>query len=174
LTSAVEAAGVDLERVAANLSDAGGFIEGPGEGGPRGALIADAGDPRTAQSTATELEPLLRGLDGKTQVDVTAGGARVAIGLGGLAPALKALDPATEPLSTDPEFRRAAESLGKLPISAFVDGPEFVDVAATLAPPGVGPVFREFGPYLRKVAWVALGAAPGGDEENAKMIVSFE
>jgi hypothetical protein len=174
LRGILAASGLDVNRLAAGLGDAGAFLEGAGKGHPRGALVIDAGDPVNARDKVSELRRLFGAWGGETPIEVSSKGARVAVGVGGPAPALRGLDPGTEPLAADPEFRRAVEALGNLPISAFVDGPEFADAAAALAPAFSEPEFGDLEPYLRKIAWAALGAAPGGEGENAKMIVSFE
>jgi hypothetical protein len=194
LTSTLKAAGIDLDKIASSLEDAAVFATGSNEANLGGALVLTSGSGEAAKTVAN-LGVLLRNTGSPGVTAVSSNGAsgfsvhsaelgnkplvvvakekRVAIGYG-LAPALQGLagDSGETLAHTDP-YKEAVSSLGSTPISAFVDGPAALRLAESLVPSSEEG-FEEAKPYLRKVAYVALGTGSDGDLATATLIAGLE
>jgi hypothetical protein len=193
LKSGLGAAGIDLDRIGANVQDAGVFAEGATEDQLGGALVLTTKNAQEARNTVSNIGLLLRstGAPGVTAVKgaavgfsvrdreelgdkplvVVSEGDRIAIGYG-IAPTLKGAAASAPPLSEDPDYRKAVAALGDTPISAFVDGPAALRLAESLVPRS-DEDFREAVPYLRKIGSVALGSTSEGEIATAKLIVNL-
>jgi hypothetical protein len=94
--------------------------------------------------------------------------------IGRLAPALQGVASATgATLSGSAAYEEAVAALGDTPISAFVDGPAALSLAAALVPKSDSG-FQEAKPYLRKIASIALGSSSDGELATAKLIVGLK
>lgn len=194
LSKSLGAVGIDLDRFAGSLSDAGIFVEGNSEASLRGALVATTVNPGQAEETVSSIAALLRtsGAPGVTAIEgratgfsvldvglgdeplaVVAKGDRISIGYGA-APALKGIvsKPAAT-LSGTPAYREAVAALGDIPIGGFVDGPAALRLANALVPRSED-AYREARPYLRQISSIGLGSGRDGDLATAKLVVSLE
>lgn len=193
LLKGLKQAGVDLDSIAGSIGDAGGYVVGNRERNLRGALVLDTDNPQQAKNTVSNLGLFLRAAGtpgvsavkgeasgfsvrsaglGRNPVVVVAKGSRIAIGYG-LAAALGAFQPAAETLAEFAPYKAARDVLGKTPITAFVDGPEALELAVSM-----GLVKHEGGkghpwPYLHKISYLALGSEASGDLATAKLIVGL-
>ncbi len=194
LKSTLKQAGVDLDKIAGSIGDAGLFVEGTSMKSLDGALVLTMSDANTATRTVANVGLFLRhagvpgvtavsgqasgfsvrsGQLGRNPVVVVAKGDRVAIGYG-LAAALQGLSPggAGTTLADSSTYKAAVDSLGDTPISGFVDGPGALRLAEALG--ASGPKFEAAKPYLSKVRFLALGAGKQGDLATTKVIVGFD
>jgi hypothetical protein len=194
LKKGLKEAGIDLERIAASLEDAGVFAEGQSESSLGGALVLTTDDPEQASNTVSNIDSLLRGIGtgGVTAVTGKASGFsirsdelgskpivvvskddRIAIGYG-LPATLEAVAGSSgSTLADTPAYKDAVAALGDTPIGFFVDGPAALKLAESLVPRSETE-FREAKPYLRKIGSIALGSVSEGDRVTAKLIVDLE
>lgn len=194
LKSTLAQAGIDLDKIAESIEDAGLFAEGSSPGNLGGALVLTTKDSGEATETVTNIGLLLRhaGTPGVTAVTgkasgfsvhspelghsplvVAAEGKRIAIGYG-LSAALKGLE-SGEPGSTladDSTYKEATESLDGTPISGFVDAQGAVRLAESLGAAS-DPKFQMAKPYLSRARFLALGTGTEGDLATTKLIVGF-
>lgn len=194
LKSTLKAMGIDLEKIAASLEAAAVFAEGTGERNLGGALVLTTNGSDEAAETVANIGTLLRnfGAPGVTAVSGKASGFSIRspelghyplvvvareerIGIGyGFAQTLRGLGAeAGATLGDQPEYRAAVSSLGETPISAYVAGPEALELAEALVP-REETGFWEATRYLKKIAYVALGTDMSGDQATAKLIVGIE
>jgi hypothetical protein len=193
LKSTLEQAGVNLDKIAASLEDAAVFVEGTSRSSLGGALAVSASSAEAAEAVAS-FGTLLRGAHvpgitavsgkasgfsvhsptlGRKPIVVVATGSRVAVGYG-LPAALKALDAGSgETLSGSARYKAAVASLGKTPISAFVDGPAALQLAESIVPRSKKG-FWEATRYLKKIGYIALGTAGNNEPATAKLIAGLE
>jgi Protein of unknown function (DUF3352) len=192
LKDTLSQAGVDVDKIAASLEEAVVFAEGSNLDDLGGAVIVASKSSEAAEAVAS-FGTLLRGanvpgitavsgnasgfsvhsseLGGKPLVVVGAG-KRIAIGYG-LPQALKGLNPGSgSTLADTPAYKAAVTSLGKTPISAYVDGPAALQLAEALVPRSKKG-FWEAQPYLKKIAYMALGTGTNGDLATAKLIAGL-
>jgi hypothetical protein len=193
LKDTLSGAGIDLDAIAASVEDAAVFAEGDSEASLGGALVVSVDQSGEATKAIAQLGTLLRtaGAPGITAVEggtagfsirspelgdkplvVATEGSRIAIGYG-LAPAMKGLETGGATLADDAAYKAAVASLGKTPISAFADGPAALTLANALVPRSETD-YREARPYLRKIAYLALGSIEGDELARAKLIVGLE
>lgn len=192
LKSTLDEAGVDLDKIIASLDEVGVFAEGDSKASLGGAMIVTAKSKEAAEAV-TSVGTLLRAanvpgitaLSGKASgfsirsgelgdkpLVVVAKDDRIAVGYG-LPQALAGLDAGSGPtLAGTPAFKAASASLGKTPISAFVDGPAALSLAEALVPRS-STDFWEAVPYLKKISYIGIGR--GGDEDvaTAKLIAGI-
>ena len=64
-------------------------------------------------------------------------------------------------------------ALGEVPIAGYADGPAALRLAASLVPASESG-FEDAKPYLRKVAWLALGSASEGDVATATLVAGLK
>jgi hypothetical protein len=103
---------------------------------------------------------------------VTAKDGRIAVGYG-LAQTLQGLEAGSgATLSASPEYKAAVSSLGKTPISGFVDGAAALNLAEALVPRSKKG-FWEAVPYLKKISYIAIGAATGSEPVTSKLIAGL-
>jgi hypothetical protein len=193
LKSALQQAGVDLDKVAASLDEGAVFVRGRGSDSLSGAMVVTAKSAEAAGAVA-KFGTLLRaasvpgitavsrgGVSGFSVLSANLGnkplvvvgkGNRVAIG-NGLAPALTVLNaPSEATLSSQPGYKEAVAALGKTPISGYVDGPEALRLAKALVPRSQTD-FWEAVPYLKKITYVGIGSGSNGELATAKIIAGI-
>jgi len=192
LKSTLSQAGVDLDKIAASLEEAVVFLEGSDRDSLGGALVATAKSSEAADAVAA-LGTLLRGANvpgitavsgqasgfsirspelGGGPIVVVGKGDKVAIGYG-LAPAVRGINGGSgATLSDSPSYKAAVAALGKTPISAYVDGPAAVRLAEALVPRSKTDFWNAV-PYLKKIAYVALGTGTSGELATAKLIAGL-
>ncbi len=193
LKSTMARAGIDLDKIAGSIEDAGVFAEGANKAGLDGAFVLTTKESSEATDTVTNIGLLLRhaGVPGMTAINgkasgfsvhspelgskplvVVAEGSRIAIGYG-LPAALQGLSTeSSQSLSGAPSYKEAVAALGSTPISGFVDGPAALRLAESLVPRSEQG-FQEAKPYLEKIGYVALGTGSSGGLATAKLIVGF-
>ncbi len=192
LKKAMSQAGVDVDKVAASLEEAAVFVEGNTQANAGEALVVTARSDEAAEAIAG-LGLVLRGANvpgvtavsgkasgfsihnlepaGKAVVFIAKGN-RVAIGYG-LPAALSGLNAGSGPtLSGTAGYKEAVASLGKTPISGYVDGPAALKLAEALVPRSKKG-FWEAVPYLKKITYVAIGSGTNGELATAKAIAGL-
>jgi len=195
LKAAMKAAGIDLDKITASISDVGVFAQGNTESNLTGAVVLTTTDAREAANTVSNIGLLLRagGTRGVTAISgkatgftvrhtdlgdkpliVAAQGNRIAISYGPAASAQALTAEGGATLASNPEYQEAKAALGGDPISAFVDGPAALAFAANaIAGTDKAEDFEAAKPYLEKVTFVAIGAGSSGDLATARMIVGI-
>lgn len=193
LKSGLKEAGIDLDEIAASLSDAGLFVVGSSESSLEGAAVFTTEQSGDAAETVDNLGDLLRGVGapgvselngeisgfsvsdpelGSKPLVVAAQGERIAIGYG-LPTTTQALsEPQGGVLAGSPAYEAAVASLGDTPISAFVDGAGALRLAESLVPRSETG-FWEAQPYLSNIRFLALGSTSDGELATAKLIVGL-
>ncbi|MGA8746899.1 MAG: DUF3352 domain-containing protein [Solirubrobacterales bacterium] len=193
LKATMAQAGLDLDKIAGSIEDAGVFAEGASRSSLGGALVlttkssADAGETvakvglllrRAGTAGITAVSGKASGFSihspelGKNPLVVAAEGDRIAIGYG-LPATLRGLSTESgQTLSGAPSYKEAVAALGPTPISGYVDGPAALRLADSLVPTSEQG-FQEAKPYLAKIAYVAVGRGSSGELATAKLIVGF-
>jgi hypothetical protein len=193
LKETMKKAGIDIEKITANLGDAAVFVEGRTRATLGGALVIEAKNATEAQNTVSNVGTLLRanGTPGVTAVGgkasgfsvrspdlgskplvVAAEGERIAIGYG-LPATLAGLDSESGPtLSKTKAYNEALDSLGSTPITGFVAGAPALRLAeGLLTDADEKEELEEAAPYLSKVPFLAIGSETKGDVVQAKLIL---
>jgi hypothetical protein len=193
LKNTMKKAGIDLEKITANLGDAAVFVEGRTRATLAGALVFEAKDATEARNTVSNVGTLLRanGTPGVTAVSgrasgfsvrsadlgakplvVAAEGERIAIGYG-LPATLAGLDSESGPtLAKTKAYNEALNSLGGTPITGFAAGaPALRLVEGLLTDADEKEELEELTPYLSKVPFLAIGSETEGDVVQAKLIL---
>jgi predicted small secreted protein len=191
--STLKAAGIDLEKISASVTDLGVFAEGSSRSSLRVAAVLTTKDAAEARRTVSGIGFLVRasGTPGVTAVSgrasgfsvpdpelgpkplaVVSKGDRIAIGYG-LAAALRGVSGGPGPtLAEDPTFKEAAAALGDTPIDGFADGPAALRLASSLVSPGEED-FRKAKPYLSKIEYLALGSGASDGLATVKLIAGI-
>lgn len=194
LKSALAATGIDLDKIAGSIQDAGVFATGASTSSLAGAAVLTTDDANTAKQTVANVGLLLRrtGAPGITAVGggasgfsvhspqlgrqplvVAAKGERIAIGYG-LAATLSGLSAtSSNTLGDSSTYKAAADALDGAPISGFVDGAAALSLAEGLGA-ATDQKFEAAKPYLSKVRFLAFGAVDQGDLATTKVIVGFD
>ncbi len=185
--SGLKEAGIDLEQIAASVSDLAVFAEGSDESSLAGAAVLATTNAKEATNTVSNIGLLLRAtrtpgitaISGKASgfsirsedlgpkpLVVIAEGERIAVGYG-LPAARRALAAGSgQTLGDDPTYKEAVSALGGTPITGFVDGPAALSLASALIPVDEKEGFLDAKPYLAKIDYLAIG----GDQTTAKLI----
>jgi hypothetical protein len=187
--SALSAAGIDVDKIAASLGDLGVFVEGSSESSLGGAVVLETTNSAEATNTVSNVGLLLRASHtpgitaiggkfsgfsirdneiGPQPIVVAAKGERIAIAYG-LPAATKALESGSR-LSESSGYKAAVSSLGSTPISGFVEGPAALKLITAMVPADEEEGFLLAKPYLSKVDYVAIGATSSGDLATVKLI----
>lgn len=188
--STLKEAGIDVEKIAASVSDLGVFAEGSGENNLAGAAVLATNNAKEATNTVSNIGLLLRATRtpgitaisgrasgfsirsddlGPKPLVVIAEGKRIAIGYG-LVAARKGLAAGSgQTLAADPTYKEAVSALGATPITGFVDGPAALRLASALIPADDKEGFLDAKPYLAKIDYLAIG----GDQTTAKLIAGI-
>jgi uncharacterized protein DUF3352 len=192
LKGTLKRAGIDLNKLAGSLQEAAVFAEGGTRESLGGALVLMGRSDEAADAVAglgvllqSARVPGVAAVGGQASgfsvrneelgdkpLVVVGKGNRVAIGYG-VAPAragLKAGSGAT--LSDTADYRAAVASLGKTPISAFVDGPAARKLAEALVPRSSTDFWAAV-PYLKKISYIGLGIRANGELATAKLIAGI-
>jgi uncharacterized protein DUF3352 len=193
LKSTLKQAGIDLDRIAGSLDEAGAFAQGMGESSLGGALVLTTDDSSDATNTISNIGLLLRstGTPGVTAVSGKASGfsirspdlgrkpvvvvakdnrIAVAYGLDAALQGVSAGSGAT--LAESAAYKAGVDSLGATPISGFVDGPGVLGLVEGLGAVS-DPDFQSARPYLAKVDFLAAGTGAEDDLTTTKLIVGF-
>ncbi len=193
LKETMKKAGIDLEKITANLGDAAVFVEGRTRATLGGALVIETKDATEARNTVSNVGTLLRAnrTPGVTAVGgrasgfsvrspdlgakplvVAAEGERIAIGYG-LPATLAGLDSGSGPtLAKTKAYNEALNSLGGTPISGFAAGAPALRLAeGLLTEPDEKEELEELAPYLSNVPFLAIGSETNGDLVQAKLIL---
>jgi uncharacterized protein DUF3352 len=193
LKDTMKKAGIDIEKITANLGDAAVFVEGRTRPTLAGALVIEAKNSSEAQNTVSNVGTLLRanGTPGVTAVNgeasgfsvrspdlgakplvVAAKGERIAIGYG-LPATLAGLDSESGPtLAKTKAYNEALNSLGGTPITGFAAGaPALRLVEGLLTDTDEKEELEELTPYLSKIPFLAIGSETNGDVVQAKLIL---
>jgi hypothetical protein len=197
LKRTLAAAGIDLDKIAGSIGDAGVFVEGIGASTLSGALVLTTDDSGAAKEAVASIGHLVRsvGVPGVTAVNgeegsgfsvrspklgrnpiaVVAKGNRIVIAYG-LDAALQAVTPegATATLAVDPNYEAAVASLGHTPISGYANGRWTLQFARSLVPPHDEAGFNAVNPYLQKVKFIAFGNESEDGRSTVKLIVGFK
>jgi hypothetical protein len=195
LKGSLEAAGVNLDEIAASIGNLGVFAQGNTEKNLKGAVVLETTSAKEAKNTVANVGLLLRasGTAGVTAINsqvsgfsiradnlgpqpivVAAEGERIAIayGLAAAVQALRAGQSAT--LGQNPAYKEAVAALGDTPISGFIAGPAALQVATAIAgKTEESEGFEEAKPYLEKIGYVGIGATASGELTTAKLIVGL-
>ncbi len=193
LKSTLLQAGINLDKIAGSLDDAGVFAEGASKGSLGGALVLTVKEASEARETVANIGLLLRhaGVPGLTAISGTASGfsvhsselgskplavlaegERIAIGHGLPAARQGLSTESSQSLASTASYKEAVAALGSTPISGFVNGPAALSLAAALVPRSEQG-FQKAMPYLAKISYLALGAGSSGELATAKLIVGL-
>jgi hypothetical protein len=192
LKSTLSQAGIDLDKIAASLEEAAVYAEGNSRESLGGALVVTAKGSEAVDAISS-LGTLLRAAKvpgvtavggkasgfsirsrdlGSKPIVVVAEDGRIAIGYG-VAETLQGLEAGSgATLSASPEYKAAVSSLGNAPISGFVNGGAALHLAEALVPRSKKG-FWEAVPYLKKISYIAVGTATGGEPTTAKLIAGL-
>ena len=189
LKSALEQAGIDLDKIAASLEEAAVFVTGTDRNSLGGAMVVISKSSEAADAIGS-LGTLLRaarvpgvtivsgkasgfsisgkGLGNKPVV-FAAKGDRIAVGYG-LDSAITGLNAGTgATLAGTSEYKAAVSALGKTPISAYVAGPAALRLAEALVPRSKTDFWNAV-PYLKKISYIGIGRASNDEVATAKLI----
>jgi Protein of unknown function (DUF3352) len=193
LKETMKKAGIDIDKITANLGDAAVFVEGRTRATLGGALVIEAKNTTEARNTVSNVGTLLRanGTPGVTAVSgeasgfsvrspdlgakplvVATEGERIAIGYG-LPATLAGLESESGPtLAKTKAYNEALNSLGSTPIVGFAAGvPALRLVEGLLTDTDEKEELEELAPYLSKVPFLAIGSETNGDVVQAKLIL---
>jgi hypothetical protein len=194
LKKALAAAGIDLDKIAGSLQDAGVFVTGANKSSLGGALVLTTKGGGEAAETVADIGLFLRAasvpgvtaIKGKTSgfsvrsdelgrqpIVVVANEKRIAVAYGTKA-AKQALDESEATTLGDSDtYKAAVASLEGTPITAFVDGAGALKLVESVIPPEAKFEFAEAKPYLQKARFLAVGAGGDGELATAKLILGF-
>lgn len=195
LKKSLKQAGVDLDAIASNIGDVGGYVTGNSERSLGGAMVLEAEDETQAQNTVSNIGLFLRktGTPGITKITegatgfsirspelgsqpvvVVAKGSRIAIGYG-LAPTLASFQENDKTLGDSAPYKEAIDALGGTPAALYVAGGPALKLAKALMPGGEeAEEFEEAEPYLRKISYLAVGSEASDGLATAKLIVGIK
>lgn len=192
LTSTLEQAGIDLDKITGSLEEAAVFAEGSSGNNLDGAMVVTSKSSEAADAIAslgtllrTAHVPGITAVSGKASgfsvsssnlggkpIVVVAKEDRIAIGYS-LAPALAILNGGSgATLSSTPGYKAAVSALGKTPISAYVDGPAALQLAEALVPRSKTDFWKAV-PYLKKVSYIGIGRGSDDEVATAKLIAGI-
>jgi hypothetical protein len=192
LKSALEQAGIDLDKIAASLEEGAVFAEGDSKASLGGAMVVTAKSEEAADAVAslgtllrTAKVPGITAISGKASgfsvrrgelgsqsLVVVGKGDRIAVGYG-LSQAIKGLNAGSgATLSGTPGYKAAASALGKTPLSGYVDGAAALGLAEALVPRSKSD-FWEAVPYLKKISYIGIGSGANDEVATAKLIAGI-
>lgn len=192
LKGSLEQAGVNLDEIAESLEEAAVFAEGSSRDSLTGAMVVTSKSSEAAEAVVS-LGTLLRGASvpgitavsgkasgfsitssalGRKPLVVVAKEKKIAIGYG-LAPAVAVLNGGSgATLAGTAGYKAAVSALGKMPISAYVDGPAALRLAEALVPRSKTD-FWEAVPYLKKITYIGVGRGASEEVATAKLIAGI-
>jgi Protein of unknown function (DUF3352) len=195
LKKGLAAAGIDLDKIAGSLQDAGVFVTGANKSSLGGALVLTTKSGEAANTVASiglflraARVPGVTAIKGKTSgfsvrsdelgrqpIVVVANETRIAVAYGAKAAKLALDESEAATLGDSATYKAAAASLEGTPITGFADGPGVLKLVESLIPPEDKLEFAEAKPYLRKARFLAIGSGSSGEGElfTAKLILGF-
>jgi hypothetical protein len=193
LKKALSAAGIDLDKIAGSLQDAGVFVTGANKSSIGGALVLTTKGGEAASTVASiglflraAQVPGVTAIKGKTSgfsvrseelgrqpIVVVASEKRIAVAYGAKA-AKQALDESTSTTLGDSDtYKAAVSSLEGTPITAFLDGAGVLKLVESAVSPEERLEFLIAKPYLKKARFLAVGAGGSDGLATAKLILGF-
>ena len=191
LKSALEQAGIDLDKIAASLDEAAVFVEGSNADNLGGAMVVTPPpakppsdrQPRHAAPRRERAGHHGRRRQGERLLDRSTDSAKSpwswsARATGSRsATACSGADGASTPapgrrFPARSAYKAAVSALGKTPISGFVDGPAALQLAEAIVPHSKKD-FWEAAPYLKKISYVGIGSGSDGESTTAKIIAGI-
>jgi hypothetical protein len=193
LKKGLAAAGIDLDKIAGSLQDAGVFVTGANKSSLGGALVLTTKSGEAASTVASiglflraARVPGVTAIKGKTSgfsvrseelgrqpIVVVANEKRIAVAYGAKA-AKQALDEsASTTLGDSGTYKAAVASLGDTPITAFLDGAGVLKLVESAISPEERLEFLIAKPYLKKARFLAVGSGSSDGLATAKLILGF-
>jgi hypothetical protein len=195
LKKGLAAAGIDLDKIASSLQDAGVFVTGANKSSLGGALVLTTKSGEAANTVAsiglflraasvpgvTAIKGKVSGFSirsdelGRQPIVVVANETRIAIAYGTKAAKLALDESKATTLGDSPTYKAAVASLEGTPITGFADGPGVLKLVESFISPEDKLEFAEAKPYLQKASFLAVGSGSGseGDLFTAKLILGF-
>jgi hypothetical protein len=194
LEGALGTLGISGEQLAGAFGDAAGFVEGSSGRNVGGAVVIETTNAAEARKLVAGIGTVLRatGTAGVTAISgnisgfsvrspelgskpliVGAGGEKIVIAYGPRA-AAQALRSQAKTLGSTPDFEAGKKALGSTPIGAFVEGAPALRLVEALLPPDKQAKLAEARPYLRKIAYLAIGSEAEGAKTTAKVVVGLQ
>lgn len=191
LEAAFEQLGINIEKLSGSLGSVAGFVEGSTATSLGGALVIETSGGGEAKQLISKIGLLLRatGTPGFTAINgelsgfsvrprganqpIVAGAAgdKIVVAFGAKA-AAQALRKQTKTLGSTADFEAAKAALGSTPINVFLDGGPALKLVNALFPYEEG--VDEAKPYLRKIAYAALGSEAKDEVTSAKLIIGVQ
>jgi hypothetical protein len=194
LKKGLAAAGIDLDKIAGSLQDAGAFVTGANKSSLGGALVLTTKGGGEAADTVASIGLFLRAARvpgvtaikgkasgfsvrsdelGRQPIVVVANEKRIAVAYGAKA-AKQALDEsASTTLGDSDTYKAAVASLEGTPITAFLDGAGVLKLVESAVSPEERFEFLIAKPYLKKARFLAVGAGGSDGLATAKLILGF-
>lgn len=191
--SVFEQLGINFESLGESLGAISGFVEGSTARNLRGAVMVETSGEGEAKDLVTKIGLVLRasGNAGVTAIKgelagfsvrspdleqpviIGASGSKIVIAYGAKA-AAQALRKQTKTLGTTADFEAAKAALGSSPINVFVDGGPALKLVDAMIPIDEREGFDEAKPYLRKIAYAALGSEAKDGVTSTKLIIGVQ
>ncbi len=188
-----EGLGINFKSLATSLGAIAGFVEGSNQGSLGGAVTVETSSTAEAKDLVAKIGLILRasGEAGVTAISgelagfsvrtpkleqpvlVGASGEKIVIAYGAKALA-QALRKQAKTLGTTADFEAAKAALGSNPINVFLDGGPALKLLDTMIPIDKREAFDQAKPYLRKIAYAALGSEAKEGVTSAKLIIGVQ
>ncbi len=193
LEAVFEQLGINFKSLSGSLGSIAGFVEGSSQASLGGAVMVETSGSGEAKDLVAKIGLVLRasGTEGVTAISgelsgfsvqlpalqqplvVGASGEKIVIAYGARA-AAQALRKQAKTLGTTADFEAAKAALGSTPINAFLDGGPALKLADTMIPIDKREGFDNAKPYLRKIAYAALGSEAKDGVTKAKLIIGVQ
>jgi uncharacterized protein DUF3352 len=193
LEGVFEQLGINFKSLGTSLGAISGFVEGSTRRSLGGAVMVEMSDAAEAKDLVAKIGLVLRasGDAGVTAISgelsgfsvrtptleqpvlVGAAGEKIVIAYGAKALA-QALRKQAKPLGKTPDFEAAKAALGSSPINVFLDGGPALKLVDTMIPIDKREAFDGAKPYLRKIAYAALGSEAKEGVTSAKLIIGVQ
>lgn len=193
LEGVFEALGINFKSLATSLGGIAGFVEGSTRRNLGGAVMVETSGAAEAKGLVAKIGLVLRasGNVGVTAISgelsgfsvrtpkleqpviVASVGEKIVIAYGAKA-AAQALRKQAKTLGTTADFEAAKAALGSSPINVFIDGGPALKLVDTLIPIDKRESFDGAKPYLRKIAYAALGSEAKDGVTSAKLIIGVQ
>jgi len=193
LESVFEELGIEFKALSGSLGAIAGFVEGSSRSSLGGAVMVETSDSAEAKNLVAKIGLVLRasGNPGVTAISgklsgfsvqvpeleqplvFGAAGEKIVIAYGPKA-AAQALRKQAKTLGTTADFEAAKAGLGSTPINVFLDGGPALKLVDTMIPIDKQEDFDSAKPYLRKIAYAALGSEAEDGVTTAKLIIGVQ
>jgi hypothetical protein len=193
LESVFEQLGINFKSLSGSLGSIAGFVEGSSQSSLGGAVMVETSGAGEAKDLVAKIGLVLRasGTKGVTAISgelsgfsvqvpalqqplvVGASGEKIVIAYGAKA-AAQTLRKQAKTLGTTADFEAAKAALGSTPINVFLDGGPALKLADTMIPIDKQEGFDSAKPYLRKIAYAALGSEAKDGVTTAKLIIGVQ